>query len=120
MFPVFVQKVQPLFNFSQDKARAGDLAAAVAAQLSPAMLRNNRKALSANKITRVLEKAFIQATAYQAEQRMGFVRRSLFANAFQWALKEQEYPKDFVVMATEGLVVAITTTPVISPPPKSR
>ena len=84
------------------------------------MLRENRKGLSANKITRVLEKAFLQATAYQAEQRMGFMRRSLFANAFQWALKEHEYPKDFVVLATEGVVVAIGTKPVVDAPKKSR
>ena len=43
---------------------------------------------------------------------MGFLRRSLFANAFQWALTEQDYPQDFVVMATEGLLVAITAKPV--------
>jgi len=43
---------------------------------------------------------------------MGFLRRSLFANAFQWALKEQAYPQDFVVMATEGLLVAISAKPV--------
>ena len=69
------------------------------------------QALSVNKITRILEKAFLQASAYQAGQRMGFLRRSLFANAFQWALKEQAYPQDFVVMATEGLLMAISAKP---------
>ena len=76
------------------------------------LLRENRQALSVNQITRVLEKTFLQASAYQAAQRMGFLRRSLFANAFQWALKEQSYPQDFVVMATEGLLVAISAQPV--------
>jgi len=109
-----------LFNFKQDTVIANELAAAVAAQLSAAMLRDNRKALSVNKITRVLDKIFIRATAYQVEHRMGFLRRSLFANAFQWALKEHQYPKDFVVMATEGLVVAITAKSVVGITPKSR
>jgi len=100
-----------MFSFQHDKAQASEIAGAIAAQISVKLLRENRQALSVNKITRVLEKAFLQASAYQAAQRMGFVRRSLFANAFQWALKEQAYPQDFVVMATEGLLVAISAKP---------
>jgi hypothetical protein len=100
-----------MFNFQNDKAQASEIARTIAAQVSAKLLRENRKSLSVNKITRVLEKAFLQASAYQAVQRMGFVRRSLFANAFQWALKEQDYPQDFVVMATEGLRVAISAKP---------
>lgn len=100
-----------MFNFQHDKAQAVDIANAIAAQVSVKLLREHRQALSVNKVTRVLEKAFLQASTYQAAQRMGFVRRSLFANAFQWALKEREYPQDFVVMATEALLVAISAKP---------
>jgi hypothetical protein len=100
-----------MFKFQHDKAQACELASTIAAQVSAKLLRENRQALSVNKITRVLEKAFLQASAYHAAQRMGFLRRSLFANAFQWALKEQAYPQDFVVMATEGLVVSISAKP---------
>jgi hypothetical protein len=100
-----------MFKFQHDKAQASEIALTIAAQVSVKTLCENRKALSVNKITRVLEKAFVQASAYQAAQRMGFVRRSLFAHAFQWALKEQAYPQDFVVMATEGLLVAISAKP---------
>ena len=104
-------RTPPMFNFHHDKAQACELASTIATQVSVKLLRENRQALSVNKITRVLEKAFLQASAYQAAQRMGFVRRSLFANAFQWTLKEQAYPQDFVVMATEGLLVAISAKP---------
>ena len=97
-----------MFKLQHDKAQARELASIIAGQVSVKLLRDNRQALSVNKITRVLEKTFVQASAYQAAQRMGFVRRSLFANAFQWALKEQAYPQDFVVMATEGLLMAIS------------
>jgi hypothetical protein len=100
-----------MFKFKHDEAQACELAHSIAAQVSVKLLRDNRQALSVNKIARVLEKAFVQASAYQAAQRMGVVRRSLFANAFQWALKEQAYPRDFVVMATEGLLVAISAKP---------
>ena len=101
-----------MFNFQDDKEEACALAHSISTHVSSTLLRENRKLLSVNKITRVLEKAFLQASAYQAQQRMGFVRRSMFAHAFQWALKEQAYPSDFVAMATEGLVVAITPKPV--------
>ncbi len=100
-----------MFKFQQDKAEAQALAYSVSTQVSSTLLRENRRALSVNKITRVLEKAFLQASAYQAQQRMGFVRRSLFAHAFQWSLKEQAYPSDFVAVATEALVVAISPKP---------
>jgi hypothetical protein len=101
-----------VFNFQPDKAQAQALAQSISAQVPSILLRENRKALSVNKITRVLEKAFLQAGTYQAQHRMGFVRRSLFAHAFQWTLKEQAYPADFVAMATEGLVVAVSAKPV--------
>ena len=107
-----------MFHIQDDKALALEIASSIAAQVSAKVLRENRKSLSVNKITRVLEKAFVQASAYQAAQRMGFVRRSLFANTFQWALKEQAYPQDFVVMATEGLLVAISAKPAPKPAPK--
>lgn len=100
-----------MLNFQHDKTHAYEIAQTIAAQVPVKLLHENRQALSVNKVTRVLEKAFLQASTYQATQRMGFVRRSLFANAFQWALKEQAYPQDFVVMATEGLLVAISTKP---------
>jgi hypothetical protein len=100
-----------MFKFQHDKAQACELASTITAQVSVKLLHENRQALSVNKITRILEKAFLQASVYQAAQRMGFLRRSLFANAFQWALKEQAYPQDFVVMATEGLLVAISAKP---------
>ena len=111
-----------MFHIQDDKALALEIASSIAAQVSAKVLRENRKSLSVNKITRVLEKAFVQASAYQAAQRMGFVRRSLFANTFQWALKEQAYPQDFVVMATEGLLVAISAKPAPKPvtPPRGN
>jgi hypothetical protein len=100
-----------VFNSQQDKAQAQALAHSISTQVSSTLLRENRRALSVNKITRALEKAFLQAASYQAQQRMGFVRRSLFAHTFQWALKELAYPPDFVVLATEGLLVAISPKP---------
>lgn len=109
-----------MFNLQQDKAQAQALAHSISTQVSSTLLRENRRALSVNKITRALEKAFLQAASYQSQQRMGFVRRSLFAHTFQWGLKELAYPPDFVVMATEGLVVAISPKPAGAAAPRAR
>ena len=109
-----------MFNFKNDQVQARELAQGISTQVSVTLLRDNRKLLSVNKITRVLEKAFLQAASYQAQQRMGFVRRSLFAHTFQWGLKELAYPPDFVVMATEGLVVAISPKPAGAAAPRAR
>lgn len=109
-----------MFKFQQDKVEALALAHSVSTQVSSTLLRENRRALSVNKLTRVLEKAFLQASTYQAQQRMGFVRRSLFAHAFQWALKELAYPPDFVAVATEALVVAISPRPAAAASQRTR
>lgn len=109
-----------MFNVKQDQAYAQALAKSISSQVSVTLLRDNRKALSVNKITRVLEKAFLQAASYQARERMGFVRRSFFAHTFQWALRELAYPSDFVLIATEGLVVAISPKSVGTSAPRGR
>ena len=57
-----------MYYFQHDKAHACELANSIAAQVSVKLLRENRQALSVNKITRVLEKTFLQASAYQAAQ----------------------------------------------------
>ena len=100
-----------MLKFRQDQARAQALASTIATQVSATLLRDKRQTLSVNKITRVLEKTFVQVRSYQSEQRMGFLRRSLFANAFQWALKELGYPQDFIATATQGLVFALSGKP---------
>ena len=98
-------------SFRQDKVRAQELVSAISTHVSATLLRDKRQTLSVNKITRVLEKTFAQVRNYQTEQRMGFLRRSLFAHAFQWALKEQGYPQDFIATATQGLVFALAGKP---------
>ena len=100
-----------VLKFKQDRAQAVALARSISSQVCAATLREKRNTLSVNRLTRVLEKAFLQASNYQAQQRMGFVRRGVFVHAFQWALKDSAYPADFVLMATEGLVVSISPKP---------
>lgn len=97
-----------IFSFASDKALARSLVAELVHALSPAMISSKRKILSVNKVTRLLEQTFHRATEHQQNARLGFVRRAVLANAFKWELLEAGYPKDFVDMATEGLVVELS------------
>lgn len=64
--------------------------------------------MSVNKITRHLERVYAAAIDFKDEEHIGFVGRAVMANAFKWGLKEARYSDEFVDMATEGLVVALS------------
>lgn len=95
-------------KFQAEKTFAAELADQLAKDVSSDLMQKKRKALSVNKITRLLEKTYTRAKAFHDENRLGFIRRSIFVNAFQWELKNHNYPQDFTTMATEGLLVALT------------
>jgi len=94
-------------RFQQEKEFASILAARLAKEISPELMQNKRKLLSVNKITRLLEKSFSSANEYQKINQMGWLKRTVFANAFQWELKNLNFPNDFVTMATEGLIIQL-------------
>lgn len=94
-------------NFQKEKTFAAELVSQLVKEVPPDLMQKRRKSLSVNKITRLLEKTYALVAKFQAENKMGFLRRSVFANAFQWELKNQNYPEDFATLATEGLVVAL-------------
>ncbi len=101
-------KLLQLLNFPDEKALANDLVAQLVKELPPKFLgdENNNK-LSVNKITRSLERAYQEARNRQPVGRMGLLRRSIFANAFKWGLRESGYSNEFVDIATEGLVMEL-------------
>jgi len=94
-------------RISADKKFAEKLVQKLAQDVPPITLSAGGKVVSVNRVTRLLERTFNAAQAYQAEHNMGFVRRALFANAFKWELKSVNYSEDFSKIATEGLVVAL-------------
>lgn len=95
-------------GFSRETGFARELVAALSKELPAGLMETRRKALSVNKITRQLERTYQRAVAYQAEHRIGFIRRAALANAFRWELKENGFPDDFIDVATEGLVVELS------------
>ena len=86
-------------------AFAKTLAQAIAKRYPPAL----DKSVSPNRVTKVLEDAMEQATNYVSSQRFGVYKKAKLANAFKWELKELGYTEKFVEVATESLVVYITT-----------
>ena len=91
-----------------EKALASKLAEQLAKDLPSTQVEKGRKLLSVNKVTRLLERTYQLASDYQREHRIGFIKRALLANSFKWELKTKGYPEDFVDMATEGLIVALS------------
>ena len=92
------------FSFQREKQMATDLAQHLVKSLPPKTMSERIHTLSANRITRVLEQAFGRL-GQDAETGRGFWGRSVLANNFRWALKDAGYPKEFIDVAVEGLIV---------------
>ena len=90
-----------------EKKLAQDLAARLIKDLPPKFLQDPGKQLSVNKITRSLERIYQSVAEKNAESRMGFYRRAIFANTFKWALKEAGYTEQFIDVAVEGMIVEL-------------
>lgn len=80
----------------------------LAKDLPPALLGAGRSKVSVNKVTRHLERAYATLSDLRMQRQIGFVGRAIIANTFKWGLKERGYPVEFVDMATEGLIVALS------------
>lgn len=97
-----------IFDYSAEKMLACDLAVSLQKDLPPSLMEKQRKVLSVNKVTRLLEKTYQIAQKHQTRQKMGFIKRAVLANSFKWELKNLGYPEDFIDMVTEGLVMELT------------
>jgi hypothetical protein len=71
-------------------------------------LHKDRNYFTLSKITKELEKTYSSAQKYKLENKFGFIKTAYLANSFRWALHDKGYPKDFIDIATEGLVVQLT------------
>lgn len=99
------------FNFitrTEEKAFVAKQIEQLVKELPPLLVVGGRGKVTVNKITRSLERVYSAVSVFKDEHRLGFVGRAVIANAFKWGLKEASYPDDFVDMATEGLIVALS------------
>ena len=97
--------------FSGDRegtALAQTMANMIKKNVDPSSFGKDAKLLSTNKVVRLLEGCYAVAVDYKESKRLGVVKSAKLANAFKWELKQMDYPDNFVDLATEGLVVALT------------
>lgn len=109
-----------LFGGAQHKAFAAELVARLVKDLPPKLVLADRKALTANRITRMLERTYASVVAYQKQHRLGMFRRAAFANDFKWEMTSAGYPAAFVDMATECLVIELARANQAEPPAAGR
>lgn len=91
-------------SFKSEKQLAIQLVQQLVKSLPPATVRDKLHTLSANRITRVLERVLAQLTEVPQVGR-GLLGRAVLANQFRWALKDAGYSPEFIDVAVEALVV---------------
>ncbi|MDD2767306.1 MAG: hypothetical protein PHT19_01150 [Methylococcus sp.] len=84
---------------------AKTLAQDIAKRYPPSMDTAQEKRVSANRLTKILEDAYAKAKQFNQEKRLGTYKKAKFGNTFRWELKELGYSKEFIEVATEGLIV---------------
>lgn len=96
------------FSLGQARQLGCDLAQFLAGSLSPSLVSQRRHVLSANRVTRLLEQAYGRAREHKQKHGLGFLGRTVAAKHFKAALEQAGYPKDFVDVAVEGLIVELS------------
>lgn len=96
------------FSLERERQLGRTLSDFLKKSLAPALLVERREALSANRVTRLLEQAFAMAREHKARHDLGFLGKTILAKSFKSALEEAGYPPDFVTLAVEGLIVELS------------
>ena len=86
---------------------ASELASSLKRDLPPALVPDG-EAISASRVAKILERAYRKAREFDASHKPNFIRRAQMANEFRWRLQDLGYRKEFIDVATEGLVVYLT------------
>jgi hypothetical protein len=92
----------------EEKKCVANLLAKLMKELPVEKISEGRSKVSVNKVTRVLEGIYLNASDFKGQRGVGFFGRAVMANAFKWGLKDAGYSEAFVSMATEGLIVALS------------
>ena len=97
-----------LVNFSTENALAAEFARRIESSVSVKLMTERRQVLSAKRVSQLLEDIYESARKQQAINKRGTVKRAILANSFRWELKSKGFPEDFIRVATEGLVIALS------------
>ena len=87
---------------------AQGLAQELSKRYPPALDRGNERRISQKRLTTILEDTFQRAGEYKKQHKLGVYKKARLGNTFRWELQDMGYSKQFVEVATEGLIVYIT------------
>jgi len=88
---------------------AKGLAQGIAKRYPPGMDKGSaERKISQKRLTSILEETFDRARTYQNQNKLGVYKKARLSNTFRWELEELGYSKQFIEVATEGLVVYIS------------
>lgn len=97
------------YHIGSDAAASGnDLAKELSRRYPLPLDGKGMPKISADRLSRILEGVYTKAQVIQAEQKLTFFRKTRLCHAFKWHLLDKGYSRDFVDMATEGLVVYLS------------
>jgi len=88
---------------------AKNLALELAKRYPPALDKGNERRISQKRLSTLLEDTFTRAVDFKKEHKLGVYKKARLGNTFRWELQELGYSEKFIEVATEGLVVYIST-----------
>lgn len=95
-------------GFGAVKELAQRMSGHIGKTLPVKVMANNRGQLSASRIARTLEQCYAMALEVHSQRKLGYLRRVVLASDLRWSLHDMGYPKDFVGLAVEGLIVELS------------
>ena len=87
---------------------ANTLAQELAKRYPPALDKGGERRISQKRVTTILEDTFNRAIEFKQQHKLGVYKKARLGNTFRWELERMGYSKNFIELATEGLIVYIT------------
>ncbi|MFM2067139.1 MAG: hypothetical protein RLZZ584_2048 [Pseudomonadota bacterium] len=97
-----------LFGPSRFDTLADTLATELTRRYPPAMANGEGRKLSPQAVSNIVEGVLNKAVSKTQEWRLGVIGKARMGNALRWALEERGYPKPFVELVVEALIVYVT------------
>ena len=95
--------------FGGDAASSGNMLAQELARRYPLTLDGKgMPRISADRLSKILEKVYRNAQSIQADKKFSYFHKTRLCHAFKWHLLDSGYSREFVDLATEGLVVYLS------------
>lgn len=97
------------FSTKDVDALAKSMAEEIAKRYPPgADAPDKKKKSSPNRLPQILGEVYARTDAIRVERSLGVYRKAKLGNTFRWELKELGYDKEFVEIATQGLIIHLT------------